>query len=90
MPCVRLPEGQAGLCRAGPTLRQRGLRMMTHNEQKMDDDLRQVLDICKGDYKAALRMVLVANQFYEEEIARLKAENSAGYSRGKVRNQRSV
>lgn len=50
-----------------------------------DDDLRQVLDICKGDYKAALRMVLIANQFYEEEIRLLKAEVSAGYARRKLR-----
>lgn len=50
-----------------------------------DDDIRQVLEICKGDYKAALRMVLVANAFYEEEIARLKAEASFGYVRGKGR-----
>jgi len=40
----------------------------------IDDDLRQVLEICKGDYKAALRLVLIANAFYEEEIARLKSE----------------
>ena len=51
----------------------------------IDDDIRQVLEICKGDYKAALRMVLVANAFYEEEIARLKAETSSGYGRRQVR-----
>jgi hypothetical protein len=41
-----------------------------------DNDIRQVLDICKGDYKAALRMVLIANQFFEEEIRLLKEEAS--------------
>lgn len=51
----------------------------------VDDDIRQVLEICKGDYKAALRLVLVANAFYEEEIERLKTETSAGYRRGQVR-----
>ncbi|AXK79537.1 hypothetical protein DW352_02780 [Pseudolabrys taiwanensis] len=51
----------------------------------IDDDIRQVLEICKGDLKAALRMVLVANAYYEEEIARLKQEASTGYGRGKVR-----
>jgi hypothetical protein len=56
----------------------------------IDDDLRQVLEICKGDYKSALRMVLVANQFYEEEIQRLKEEASAGYGRGRVRKPRKV
>jgi hypothetical protein len=51
----------------------------------IDDDIRQVLEICKGAYKAALRMVLVANAFYEQEIARLKNEASSGYGRGLVR-----
>jgi hypothetical protein len=51
----------------------------------IDSDLRQVLEICKGDYKAALPMVVVANSFYEEEIARLEAEASFGYVRGKGR-----
>ena len=51
----------------------------------IDDDIREVLEICKGDYKAALRMVLIANAFYEAEIAMLKREASAGYSRGAVR-----
>ena len=55
-----------------------------------DDDLRQVLEICKGDYRAALRMVLIANQFYEEEIRLLKEEASAGYARGKVRKAKKA
>ena len=49
----------------------------------VDDDLWQVLQICKGDYKAALRMVLVANADHEEKIARLKAAASNGYRRVK-------
>ena len=51
----------------------------------IDDDIREVLALCKGDLKAALRMVLVANAYYEEEIRRLKDEASAGYGRGRVR-----
>ena len=43
------------------------------------------LEICKGDAIAALRMVLIANAFYDEEIRRLKLEASAGYARGKIR-----
>jgi len=50
-----------------------------------ESDLKQVLEICKGDVMAALRMVLIANAFYEEEIRLLKEEASAGYARGKVR-----
>jgi hypothetical protein len=43
-----------------------------------------------GDYKAALRLVLVANAFYEQEIERLKREASAGYGRGKVRKAKKA
>jgi hypothetical protein len=51
----------------------------------IENDLKQVLEICKGDVVAALRMVLIANAFYEEEIRLLKEEASAGYARGKIR-----
>jgi hypothetical protein len=44
----------------------------------------QALEICKGDALAALRMVLVANSFYEAEIEKLKAEVSTGYARRKA------
>lgn len=56
----------------------------------IDDDIQQVLDMCKGDYKAALRLVLIANEFYEEEIARLRSEASAGYGRGRTRKPRQA
>ena len=56
----------------------------------MDDDLWQVLEICKGDYKAALRMVLVANAYYEEEIVRLKGAASNGYQRVKQPQKKQV
>jgi len=38
---------------------------------------------------AALRMVVVANAYYEDEIARLKQQASAGYGRGTVRKPAS-
>jgi hypothetical protein len=56
----------------------------------VDNDVRQVLEICKGDYKMALRMVLTANAFYEAEIRLLKEEASAGYGRGKVRKPKKA
>ena len=44
----------------------------------VDDDIKQVLDICRGSYPDALRMVLVANAFYEKEIERLKKGGVGG------------
>jgi hypothetical protein len=55
-----------------------------------DDDLRQALEMCKGDAIAALRMVLIANSFYEEEIRLLKEEASSGYGRGKIRKPKKA
>ena len=55
-----------------------------------DDDLRQALEICRGNPLAALRMVLIANSFYEEEIRLLKEEASAGYGRGKTRKPKKA
>ena len=51
----------------------------------IESDVQQALEICKGDAVAALRMVLIANAFYEEEMRRLKQEASAGFARGKIR-----
>jgi hypothetical protein len=47
----------------------------------IDNDVLQALEMCKGDTIAALRMVLIASAFYEEEIRRLKLGASAGYTR---------
>lgn len=41
-------------------------------DDRVEAAVAQALDICKGDAMDALRMVLVANIFYEEEIRRLK------------------
>jgi hypothetical protein len=60
------------------------------NYMSIDSDIAQVLEICKGDYKAALRMVLVANAFYEAEIRLLKEEASTGYGRGRVRKPKKT
>jgi hypothetical protein len=40
--------------------------------------------MCKGDYKAVLRVVLIANRYHKQEIERLRQEASAGYGRGKT------
>lgn len=51
----------------------------------IDDDVKQALEICHGDPIAALRMVLTAISFYQEEIEQLRAEQSSGYRRGQLR-----
>ena len=45
----------------------------------------QAIEACDGDAWATVRALLVANAALEEEVARLAATTSKGYSRGRVR-----
>jgi hypothetical protein len=57
------------------------------NEQ--DDGLEaavnQVIAACDGDMRAAVRALIVANNFLESEIAELKKAVSHAYVRGRFR-----
>jgi len=53
--------------------------------QELDDSVRQVLEICSGDTLSALRAVLVANAFLQEENEQLRSQVSSGFTRGGVR-----
>ncbi len=53
--------------------------------EAFDAEMQEALDLCQGDPMKALRVTLIANAFLEAEIDQLKAEVSAGYSRGKSR-----
>jgi len=57
------------------------------NEQ--DDELEAAVDqaiaACDGDLRAAVRALIVANNFLESEIAELKKAVSHAYVRGRFR-----
>jgi hypothetical protein len=57
------------------------------NEQ--DDGLQaaveQAIAVCDGDMRAAIRALIVANNFLESEIAELKKAVSHAYTRGRFR-----
>ncbi len=55
--------------------------------EAFDAEVQQALDLCQGDPMKALRVTLIANAFLEAEIDQLKAEVSAGYSRGKAKRR---
>jgi hypothetical protein len=40
---------------------------------------------CGGDARAAIRALLVANEFYETEYSKLVAQVSRGYARGEAK-----
>lgn len=43
----------------------------------------QAIAACGGDAREAVKVLIVANGFLEEEIAKLQAAVSTGYARGK-------
>jgi hypothetical protein len=57
------------------------------NEQ--DDGLEAAVDqaiaVCDGDMRAAVRALIVANNFLESEVAELKKAVSHAYVRGRFR-----
>ncbi len=48
----------------------------------------QAIEACGGDAREAVKTLLVANAFLENEIAELRAAVSKGYSRGRHVAQR--
>ncbi|MDA9396260.1 hypothetical protein WN73_37735 [Bradyrhizobium sp. CCBAU 45394] len=48
----------------------------------------QAIEACGGDAREAVKALLVASEFLENEIAELKAAVSKGYSRGRHVAQR--
>lgn len=45
----------------------------------------QAIAICDGDMRAAIRALIVANNFLESEISELKKAVSHAYTRGRFR-----
>ena len=59
------------------------------NPDEQDDGLEATVDqaiaICDGDVRAAVRVLIVANNLLESEIADLKKAVSHAYMRGRFR-----
>ncbi|WP_050418903.1 hypothetical protein [Bradyrhizobium tropiciagri] len=55
-----------------------------------DDDLEAAVDqaitVCGGDMRAAIRALIVANNFLESEISELSKAVSHAYTRGRFRS----
>ena len=56
---------------------------------EQDDGLEAAVDhaiaVCDGDTRAAIRALIVANNFWESEVAELKKAVSHAYTRGRFR-----
>jgi len=57
------------------------------NEQDdgLDAAVEQAIAVCDGDMRAAIRALIVANNFLESEISELKKAVSHAYRRGRFR-----
>ena len=67
------------------------------NEQKQNEEpdrldvaSEQAIATCGGDVRAALRAMILVNDYLEMELAAQYAATSYGYSRGKRKRQRSA
>ena len=58
------------------------------NEQDdgLDAAVEQAIAVCDGDMRAAIRALIVANNFLESEISELKKAVSHAYTRGRFRS----
>lgn len=52
---------------------------------RLDTAVDQAIAACGGDSRAAIRALIVANEFYEAEYGKLVAKISRGYARGEAR-----
>lgn len=57
------------------------------NEQDdgLDVAVEQAIAVCGGDMRAAIRALIVANNFLESEMSELKKAVSHAYTRGRFR-----
>ena len=57
------------------------------NEQDdgLDAAVEQAIAVCDGDMRAAIRALVIANNFLESEISELKKAVSHAYTRGRFR-----
>jgi hypothetical protein len=51
----------------------------------LDAAVEQAIAVCDGDMRAAIRALIVANNFLESEISELKKAVSHAYTRGRFR-----
>jgi hypothetical protein len=55
------------------------------HDEELDAAVEQAIAVCGGDMRAAIRALIVANNFLESEISELKKAVSHAYTRGRFR-----
>lgn len=52
--------------------------------ERLEAAVDQAIAACDGDARAAIKALIVTNEFYEAEYSRLVAKVSRGYARGEA------
>jgi hypothetical protein len=58
-------------------------RFLRGEPDELEAAVNEVISTCGGDMRAAIKSLLVANSFLEEEYERLEQSVSAGFARGR-------
>ena len=51
----------------------------------LETEIDEAIALCGGDVRAALRAMLIANAYLEEQVERLAEATSTGFARGRMR-----
>src|SRR5713101_2657724 len=70
------------ICRGVPECHERPTRSLTRTSYEAAAD--QAIAACGGDAREAVKALIVANQFLETDLEKLRAAVSMGYARGKL------
>jgi hypothetical protein len=54
----------------------------------LEAEIDEAIALCGGDVRAALRAMLIANAYLEEQVERLTEATSSGFGRGRMRKPR--
>jgi hypothetical protein len=55
--------------------------------EALEAEIDEVIALCAGDVRAALRATLIANAFLQAEVERLSEAVSSGFARGRIRRR---
>jgi hypothetical protein len=59
-------------------------------QHTLEADVDAAIALCDGDVRAALRAVLVYNDFLERKLDTMRGMVSSGYTRGKISPERAA
>jgi hypothetical protein len=69
---------------SGFKLGHRGSKQASTDADQLEAEADQAIAACGGDAREAVKALIVANQFLETDLEKLRAAVSMGYARGRL------